>query len=78
MALRGRDSILGVLMYRRMYHMSVGRKWGTEVKTPRAMTSRSIRANHTAQLQALSMVGCLWPNRTVNDVFNSEQLENHR
>ena len=30
-------------MYWRMYRMSFRRRSGTEVKTPRAMTSRSIR-----------------------------------
>ena len=44
MALRGRNRVLGDLMYWRMYRMSFRRKSGTEVKTPRAMTSRSIRA----------------------------------
>jgi hypothetical protein len=45
MALRGRDRVLG---YWRKYRMSIRRKSGTEVKTPRAMTSRSIRANHSS------------------------------
>src|SRR6516162_11758051 len=43
MALRGREHVLGALMYWRMYRMSFRRRSGTEVKTPRAMTSRSIR-----------------------------------
>ena len=42
MALRGRERVLGALMYWRMYRMSFGRRSGMEVKTPRAMTSRSI------------------------------------
>jgi hypothetical protein len=46
MALRGREPVYGALMYWRMYRMSFRRRSGTEVKTPRAMTSRSIRANH--------------------------------
>ena len=42
MALRGREPVLGAaLMYWRMYRMSFRRRSGTEVKTPRAMTSRS-------------------------------------
>ena len=48
MALRGRERVLGALMYWRMYRMSFQRRSGTEVKTPRAMTSRSIRANHSS------------------------------
>ena len=40
MALRGREHVLGALMYWRMYRMSFRRRSGTEVKTPRAMTSR--------------------------------------
>ena len=48
MALRGRERVLGALMYWRMYRMSFRRRSGTEVKTPRAMTSRSIRANHSS------------------------------
>ncbi len=44
MALRGREPVLGAaLMFWRMYRMSFRRRSGTEVKTPRAMTSRSIR-----------------------------------
>ena len=42
MALRGREPVLGALMYWRMYRMSFRRRSGTEVKTPRPMTSRSI------------------------------------
>src|SRR5262249_7810946 len=45
MALRGGERVLGAaLMYWRMYRMSFRRRRsGMEVKTPRAMTSRSIR-----------------------------------
>ena len=35
-------------MYWRMYRMSVRRRSRTQVKTPRAITSRSIRANHSS------------------------------
>ena len=58
--------------------MSFRRKLGTEVKTPPAMTSRSIRANHSALFRFLRWLGWLTASGTVNDVFNSEQLENHR
>jgi hypothetical protein len=37
-------------MYWRMYRMSFRCRSGTEVKTPRAMTSRSIRENHQFDL----------------------------
>jgi len=43
MGLRGRDSVLGVLMYRRIYRMSFRCESEMELKTPHAMTSRSIR-----------------------------------
>ena len=49
MALRGREHVLGALMYWRMYRISFRRRSGTEVKTPRAMTSRSVRANPRAR-----------------------------
>src|SRR5215469_7647592 len=49
MALRGREHVLGALMYWRIYRISFRRRSGTEVKTPRAMTSRSVRANPRAR-----------------------------
>src|SRR5262252_423038 len=39
---------LGALLYWRMYRISFRRRSATEVKTPRAMTSRSILANHSS------------------------------
>jgi hypothetical protein len=36
------------------------------------------RANHSAQFRFLRWLGWLTASGTVNDVFNSEQLENHR
>ena len=39
---------LGCLLYWRMYRMSFLFRSATEVKTPRAMTSRSILANHSS------------------------------
>ena len=40
--------VLGALLYWRMYRISFRRRLETEVKTPRAMTSRSILANHSS------------------------------
>jgi hypothetical protein len=37
-----------VLLWARMYCMSLRRRSGTEVKMPRAMQSRSILANHSS------------------------------
>ncbi len=41
-------TVFGAGLYRRMYHMSFLFRSGTEVKTPRAITSRSILTNHSA------------------------------
>src|ERR1700745_2377581 len=55
--------VLGALLYWWMYRMSFRRRSGTEVKTPRAMTSRSILANHNSTwLSQEEKVGakCKW------------------
>ena len=57
MAVRGRERVLGALMYWRMYRMSFRRRSGTEVKTPRAMTSRSIRSMPLAGSEASLLLG---------------------
>jgi hypothetical protein len=40
--------VLRALLYWRLYRISFRYRWCTEVKTPRAMTSRSILANHSS------------------------------